>query len=81
MIEATSIWPDGSFNGVEVLWGVVIACLCVLVVYARNRMVEQEQQALSAPAEERTPSQQRLACMGSAVDDLLRADAFAWPKE
>lgn len=82
MIEATSsIWPDGVFNGVEVLWLMVIGCLMALVSYARGKAAERQAALQGVPPLRGTPSQQRLESMGYAVDDLLHADAFAWPKE
>ncbi len=85
MIAATSIWPDGSFNGVEVVWLAIVCAAAVFTAYALRRAEQQRIDGHYAECEHVVPlrltaAQQRAARLSSELDSLT-PDAFAWPKE
>lgn len=79
-MDLTTLLPDGTFNGVEVVYLAVIVALAFFAHHAMERADrERERDAERQARREARERQERTTLLDDSMDDLFGPDAFAFP--
>jgi hypothetical protein len=80
-MDLTTLLPDGTLNGVEVVY---IAAVLALALFARVAFEradrEREREARRQARREDAARRERMLLLDERMDDLFGPDAFAFPR-